>query len=201
MNLKLLSFITAGIFTATAFSACHSRQAAAEGSPAASANTASEPETPALDPSLAPAPLDAPGAIVKRPGAAYLPRAIVYKTSVDVFDKVPLVMNAGHTSLVSFPAPSDIRDSQLPLRLADGWLLDRRGAIGPNTVFTRYTYAEYAALPSTPSLSELMSSIIPGAHVTMAYRLDLTLEQARNDTAAVNTLIRHNLPNATPLIP
>lgn len=201
MNLKLLSLITAGIFTATAFSACHSRQAAAEGSPAASANTAPEPETPTLDPSLAPAPVDAPGTAVKRPGAAYLPRAIVYKTSVDVFDKVPLVMNAGHTSLVSFPAPSDISDSQLPLRLANGWLLDRRGAIGPNTVFTRYTYAEYAALPSTPSLSELMSSIIPGAHVTKAYRLDLTLEQARNDTAAVNTLIRHNLPNATPLIP
>lgn len=201
MNLKLLSLITAGIFTATAFSACHSRQAAAEGSPAASTNPSPEPETPHADPSLAPDPIDAPIAAVKRPGANYLPRAIVYKTSVDVFDKVPLVMNAGHTSLVSFPAPSDISDSQLPLRLADGWLLDRRGAIGPNTVFTRYTYAEYAALPSTPSVKELMASIIPGAHVTKAYRLDLTLEQARNDTAAVNTLIRYNLPNATPLIP
>lgn len=201
MNLKLLSLITAGIFTATAFSACHSRLAAAEGSPAASANTAPEPETPTLDHSLAPDPIDAPGTAVKRPGAAYLPRAIVYKTSVDVFDKVPLVMNAAHTFLVSFPAPSDINDSQLPLRLADGWLLDRRGAIGPNTVFTRYTYAEYAALPSAPSLSELMSSVIPDAHVTKAYRLDLTLEQARNDTAAVNTLIRRNFPGATPLLP
>ena len=46
-----------------------------------------------------------------------------------------------------------------------------------------------------------MSSIIPGAHFTKAYRLDLTLEQARNDTAAVNTLLRHHLPHATPLIP
>ena len=46
-----------------------------------------------------------------------------------------------------------------PTPLADGYLLDNRG-IGRNVAFLSYTYEEYAALPSTPSRSELLEKVI-----------------------------------------
>lgn len=88
-----------------------------------------------------------------------LPHVIIYKTKADYSDLVPVTMNSARTKIVSYPATSDIRPSAKPLALADGWLLDRRG-IGPNTVFTDYTYEEYSSLEKTPTASELMEHIV-----------------------------------------
>lgn len=197
MSIKLLSIILAGCISAPFASSCHTNQTAAEASEgSASANSSDEDEPPTAAP-------DADviiGSPVRRP-AAVLPSAVVYRTNIDVYDRVPVVVTPDGKGLVTYPAPGDITDSQLPVRLDDGWLLNRRIAIGPQTRFLRYSYAEYAALPQAPATAELLAAIIPDARVTAAYRLPMTLNAALADTAAVNTAIHANFPSATPLLP
>lgn len=78
-----------------------------------------------------------------------LPHVYIYKTKADYSNLVPVTMNPERTRIISYPATSDIRPSAQPIPLIDGWYLDRRG-IGPNTVFTDYTYEEYSRLDHTP---------------------------------------------------
>lgn len=115
------------------------------------------------------------------------PRAVAYRTDGNFADNVPVQVSPEGV-LLSYPAPSDVRGAA-PLPLADGYLLDRRG-VGPNTVFTRYTYAAYGALPEAPQPEEILSSVIPGSRVTSAVELPMTMEEAVADTAAVNAYIR-----------
>lgn len=118
-----------------------------------------------------------------------LPKAIVYKMMGDATaENVPVQVSASG-EIISFPAPSDVR-GQEPLPMADGYLLDRRG-IGPNSRFTKWTYAEYGALKQTPSISEIKAALIPGARPTNIHVLDMTPSQALSDTAAVNLIIRN----------
>lgn len=100
-----------------------------------------------------------------------LPQIIIYKTSGDFADNVPITLNSTRTAVASYPAPSDVSAStSTPVRLDGGYLLDRRG-ISQNSVFTSYTYREYSLLPFAPAASELMSSVIPGAVVTEIVRI------------------------------
>lgn len=180
--MKIMPFVLAGLL-ATAASGCHSKQQAA------------------ADPSQSHSHAVVIGnAGTAAPTASYMPRAVIYKTNVDAFDLVPVVLTADGRNFVTYPAPSDLNRDQMPLRLADGWLLDRRGAIGPGTAFLRYTYSEYEALPQAPSPEQLRDAILPDVHVTEAYRLPVTLSEARNDTAAVNALISAGLKDATPIV-
>lgn len=120
-----------------------------------------------------------------------LPKARIYLMSGDYRNNVPLNLNASG-EVVSFPAPTDIRVDNLPIQLADGYLLDTRG-INENSVFMRYTYADYSALRSAPTVAELKKAIIPGARVTKVITLPMTLQQARADIPAVNSWIKKNL--------
>lgn len=155
---------------------------------------------PATSPEQAqqPTPRQQPPAQADAPIHRALPRAVIYKTDGDYRDNVPVTLNAAGTALVSFPSPSDLTDLSTPLPLADGYLLDRRG-VSMNTRFTRYTYDRYRALAAPPTPATLIDSIIPSARVTELHRLDITLQQALGDTAAVNDLIRRKLrqPNGT----
>lgn len=47
-----------------------------------------------------------------------MPRARAYKTSGDYRSNVPVNMNAAHTEIVSFPAPTDLSERSMPLQLA-----------------------------------------------------------------------------------
>lgn len=128
-------------------------------------------------------------------GGSYTPqpRLVLYKTTVDCANLVPVTLNDSRTQLVSYPAPTDLTDNSTPLVMADGWLLDRRGGIGTNTAFTKYTYSEYRALKQAPSPQQLMQSIVPGARVsaTMVCPQGYTL----TDTAAINSYIRQSAPS------
>lgn len=94
---------------------------------------------------------------------------VIYKTNGDYADYVPVTLNPSRTAVVSFPAPGDLA-SGAPERLNEGFLLDNRG-VNPNTAFTRWTYAEYAALPTAPTTEEILANIIPEARVTVIYRM------------------------------
>lgn len=96
---------------------------------------------------------------------------VVYKTNGNWNEYVPVTLNPERTAVVSYPAPSDLVGAT-PVKLRDGFLLDRRG-ISTNTAFTRWTYAEYAALPEPPSTKEILANIIPEAKVTAIYRTNI----------------------------
>lgn len=121
-----------------------------------------------------------------------LPRAIIYKTNGDFDNFVPVTLSEDKHTIISYPAPSDITPSQKPIKLTDGYLLDRRG-INTNTAFTRYTYTEYASLKSAPSIDELKAAMMPEAKVTRIVMLPMTLNEAINDTAKCNSLINAGL--------
>ena len=62
------------------------------------------------------------------------PRVFVYKMKKNYSNNVPVIMDAGHTKIVSYPAPAD-------LKRGNG-------------------YEEYSNLKQAPAMEELMNSII-----------------------------------------
>jgi hypothetical protein len=87
---------------------------------------------------------------------------IIYKTSADYNNKVPITLNEAGDKVLSFPGPSDLFTNgvlALPVKLKKGYLLDQRG-IHPNSAFTSYTYEEYGALEAVPSTAELLDKVI-----------------------------------------
>lgn len=126
----------------------------------------------------------------KTPNTAALPKAQIYKMSGDYRLNVPITLGA-NGEITSFPAPSDIDPDRLPIIVADGYLLDRRG-VSDNSVFTRYTYEEYSKLPQVPTLQQLKASIIPGARVTKVVVLPMNLDKALGNVKAVNEWIKQH---------
>lgn len=113
---------------------------------------------------------------------AVIPKAVAYRMSGPYADNVPVNVNAAG-KIVSYPAPSDLGPGSTPVDLGGGWWLDRRG-VSTNSVFTHYTYNEYRTLTAAPSPDELEAAIIPGAKVTEAVALPMTLSEAEADLPA-----------------
>ena len=109
----------------------------------------------------------------------YLPNATVFRMSGDFADNVAVTLSSSG-ELTYFPAPTDITADSKPISLGDGWWLNCQG-IGPNSVFTKYTFAQYSELPETPSLEQLKNSIIPGAKVTDMKELPIKLSEAQRN--------------------
>ena len=84
---------------------------------------------------------------------------IIYKTTKDYSNNIPLMMNEDKTEIVSYPAISDISDKKKPQNLIDGYLLDNFG-ICKNTVYTSYTFEDYKKLTKQPTIQELKTKII-----------------------------------------
>lgn len=103
-------------------------------------------------------------------------KTILYKTSGDFRDNVPVQVNSDGT-LASYPSPSDIPEDAAPKELKSGWLLSPVG-VGPQTAFTTYTYEEYRKLEEAPSPEEILRSVIPGSKVTIAIEAPIPLSEA-----------------------
>ena len=91
-----------------------------------------------------------------------LPHIVIYKTTKDYSQNVPIILSEDKTQIVSYPHPTDLffgGKLALPTQLNKGYLLDNRG-IGKNVAFLKYTYAEYSKLQTLPSLRELYENII-----------------------------------------
>ncbi|WP_302984414.1 hypothetical protein [uncultured Muribaculum sp.] len=125
------------------------------------------------------------------------PKAVIYKTNGNFSNNVPITLSADSKKLISFPAPSDITEQTAPIKLSQGYWLDRRG-ISPNTAFTKFTYRQYAQLKSTPSASELKKAIIPGAIVTEIVQLPYPVGQV--SVQQCDSLISNNLTGCNILL-
>ena len=90
------------------------------------------------------------------------PDIVIYKTTKDYTNNVPIIMNAERTRVVRYPAPTDLRRGDryaTPILLDNGYLLDCYG-ITQNVVFLDYTFEQYANLLQAPALDEMMMHII-----------------------------------------
>lgn len=165
----------------------------------AAACSSSKPSNNEIAFDAADVPVQAPSRIIG--GAARTaaqPAAHIYKVNGRCADNVTAVIADGQ--LISYPAPSDISAATAPVSLDNGWWLDRQG-IGPNTVFLKWTRAQYAALSAAPSPAEIKEAVIPGAMLQALYQLPMSASQAAADTAAVNRLIAEGLPGCKSLLP
>lgn len=117
-----------------------------------------------------------------------LPYATAFRMSGNYADNVAVTLSSDG-KLLYFPAPSDITADSEPVALGDGWWLNNQG-LGPNSVFTKYTFAEYAALPQVPSPEELKSAIIPGAKVTGFIELPMKIGDANNNLEVAKEYVK-----------
>lgn len=134
-----------------------------------------------------------------KPLASAMPRAIVYRTGADYADKVPVNIDTHSGAIVSYPDPRDLHAEAMPLPLANGYLLDRRG-ISPSVAFTSFTYAEYAALQAPPTMEQLKKSIINKHPIVEMYQLPISAADAAADTAKVNAFIKAKFDGCKSLV-
>lgn len=171
MKKQILYFLSSAAFVA--LSSCQTTRQADDSTPIATTVT-----------------IDKPLSVTGWNSTKTFPKAVIYKTNGDFAENVPVVLSADRKTIISFPAPSDIKNLR-PVRLASGFLLDTKG-VSPNTAFTRYTYSEYAALPKAPDISRLRNAIIPGAMVTEIVELPYRVGEATAQEC--DSLINSGLP-------
>lgn len=116
------------------------------------------------------------------------PNATVFRMSGDYANNVAVTLSP-NGELVYFPAPTDITADSEPVELCEGWWLNNQG-IGPNSVFTTYTFAEYASLPTVPSPEQLKNAIIPGAKVTEFMEIPMKISQANQNIEEVKNFLK-----------
>ena len=120
--------------------------------------------------------------------SAMMPKATAFRMSGDYANNVAVTLNANGT-LSYFPAPTDITDNSKPYDLGDGWYLNRQG-LGPNSVFTTYTFEEYGNLKETPTHQQLLEAVIPGAVVTAFKELPVSMSAAFSDPSVCNGYLK-----------
>lgn len=118
-----------------------------------------------------------------------VPNATVFRMSGDFEDNVAVSLGADG-ELTYFPAPSDITAYSRPINLGEGWWLNCQG-LGPNSVFTKYTFAEYSELTETPSPEQIKKMIIPGARVTQFMELPMKINQAEKNIDEVKNYVKN----------
>lgn len=121
--------------------------------------------------------------------ASVMPHVIIYKTTRDYSQNVPVIMDASRQRIVSYPDPADLRGNCRPQALDNGFLLDNRG-IGETVAFLSYTYDEYAALKSAPTMQQLLDSIIDRHPLTVITDCGSRSDFNGNLVDAVNEYIR-----------
>jgi len=99
------------------------------------------------------------------------PKVVIYQTTNDYFQFVPVILTDDKKSIESYPGIKDVfynGNLAYPTRLHNGYLLDNRG-IGKNVAFLKFTYEEYSKLPETPSTQELMKMIMDDQPLVSMY--------------------------------
>ena len=118
----------------------------------------------------------------------YLPNATAFRMSGNYANNVAITLT-DDGQLLYFPDPTDITADSEPVSLGEGWWLNNQG-LGPNSVFTHYTFAEYASLPEVPSPEQLKLSVIPGAKVTDFMELPIKIGEANNNIEEVKEFVK-----------
>lgn len=117
-------------------------------------------------------------------GSKAIPQATAFRMNGDYADNVAVTIgNDGELSY--FPAPTDITADSRPTKLTNEWWLNNQG-LGKNSVFTTYTFEEYAELSETPSPEQIKKAIIPGSGVTEFVALPFSISSAGSHLQEIN---------------
>lgn len=122
--------------------------------------------------------------------AAFMPNATAFRMSGDYANNVAITID-NNGVITYFPAPSDITADSEPIELCNGWWLNNQG-LGPNSVFTKYTFAEYSSLPEAPDLIQLKEAVIPGAMVTGFMELPMKIGDANANIEEAKNYVKGN---------
>lgn len=90
------------------------------------------------------------------------PPVIIYKTTKDYNNNVPVTLNKEKNAIVSYPDPRDLfikGELSYPVELAQGYLLDQRG-IDENVAFLDITYSTYSKSMRVFTVEQLFEMII-----------------------------------------
>lgn len=115
------------------------------------------------------------------------PNATAFRMSGNYSNNVGVTLSPDGV-LTYFPAPTDITADSEPIDLGNGWWLNCQG-LSPHSVFTKYTFAEYASLPEAPSAQQIKMDIIPGARVTQLIELPMKLNEALENLDEVKAYV------------
>lgn len=103
------------------------------------------------------------------------PKAIIYQTTKDFSQLVPVILSDDGKTIESYPDIKDVfYNGQLayPTQLHGGFLLDNRG-ISKNVAFIELTYDAYSKLAVTPTPEQLLKMIHEKQPVTSMYTCGL----------------------------
>lgn len=117
-----------------------------------------------------------------------VPNATAFRMSGDYANNVAVTLSPDG-NLLYFPDPTDITADSEPVSLGEGWWLNNQG-LGPNSVFTKYTFAEYASLPSVPTPEQLKAAIIPEARVIGFIELPMKIGDANRNLEAAKQYVK-----------
>lgn len=122
--------------------------------------------------------------------------AVIYKTSRDFSDNVPVIMDENRTKILSYPDPVDLTFEGKPAKptvLNKGYLLDNRG-INKNVVFLKYTYEYFSQLSTPPSLNDMMLNILEKYPLVEMYSCGLRSEYT-DIVKDMNSIIENGFTN------
>jgi hypothetical protein len=125
---------------------------------------------------------------------------IIYKTKADYSNNIPVTLNETKDRIVSYPSIKDvIKVGKLarPDKLKNGYLLDNFG-IGPNTVFTSYTFEDYSKLAEVPSIQEIMNRIIDYKPIIEMYTCGNRIDF--KNIKQINRIIKNRLKDCTKIL-
>ena len=117
-----------------------------------------------------------------------IPKATAFRMSGDYADNIAVTLSSSG-ELIYFPDPADISANSAPVKLGNGWWLNRQG-LGYGSCFTKYSFNEYANLDKVPSPSDIKGSVIPGAVVIEIRELPFSLSEAMQNIDSIRTYIK-----------
>lgn len=97
----------------------------------------------------------------------------IYKSKLSNNTWVPITLTDDKKSVMSYPHPKDVqRDGELltPIRLKDGFLLDRQG-INKNMVFIHISYADYAKRNGPLPIDSMLMMIVEPDPIIELYQI------------------------------
>lgn len=110
------------------------------------------------------------------PPLSMIRKASIFKIDDKYADHVVVCLDyAGNLSY--YPAPSDLNANSAPLKLANGWWLNRQG-FGAGAMVTSFTFEQYRSLDHTPSHQEILNAIIPDAVISDIQSIPISHSQA-----------------------
>jgi len=122
------------------------------------------------------------------------PPIVIYKMKRDYSRNVPVLLSDDKSEIVSYPHPMDLigmtSKEVMPIRLHDGYYLDRRG-INKNVAFLTLTYRSYSKLRKPLSIDQIKRAILDKDPLVEMYMCN-RISPNENIIQQVNEMIDKN---------